>query len=331
MATSGSAHMPVIVDLRVGADDRVDLVRPVLVADHRPAAGLQADLPEHGVARQADVVAAAADVLLDRGALPGGPVLVVADAEHEVVAGSRFRNAFEVARHRVVELESLLLGPLDEAAFVGEPSGRAHEPRIAVGESVLLVDQPVDVGLFAAVGRAAPCDRRVRSTVASTSRARTAGRTTPASRRCRGSCRPSCCTRCRCWSRARAAPAPAAARRGPRSRVADGAIGGRVVSGERDEVEAAAPRLVDRHGRRRRASHIRWRRRRRGRLFDALEIGGCPHQLVLRAPAMDRDVVAIGAGRDVQRHRVARRVAELAAVRLDRVVASDVVGHCRSP
>jgi hypothetical protein len=76
-----------------------------------------------------------------------------ADAHHELVTGDKVRIAFEVARYRVVELVSLSLGPLDEATFVGEPPGGAHEAGIAIRESVVLVDQPVDIGLLATVRR----------------------------------------------------------------------------------------------------------------------------------------------------------------------------------
>jgi hypothetical protein len=90
-------------------------------------------------------------VSLDRGTLAGRPVLVVPDAEHEVVAVDDARMVFEVARHGIVELEALALGPFHESTLIGEPTGRAHEARVAVGEPVLLVDRAVRVGQFAAV------------------------------------------------------------------------------------------------------------------------------------------------------------------------------------
>ena len=127
-------------------------MRPVLVADHRST-----DRPPAAPARTSCCPTCWRSCRRWRtccsivARCPRRPVLVVTDADHEVVAGDDAGVAIEIARHRVVELDALRLGPLDESALVREPAGRAHEARVAVGEPVLLVDHPVDIGLFAAV------------------------------------------------------------------------------------------------------------------------------------------------------------------------------------
>ena len=138
---------------RVFGDDRIGVVCRVLVAHHRRPVALEPNAPEHGVAGERRVVAAAGDETLDRLASGRRPVLVVPGADHEPVAVGDPGDLFEVARDRVVEVEAGALGPFGEAAFVREPAGRAH----VAGEPVLvperLVPLALDVGLLARVPR----------------------------------------------------------------------------------------------------------------------------------------------------------------------------------
>ena len=146
--------------LAVG-DDGVGVVGGVLVADHDvagPAVGAgavgDADLPEAGVAGEAGEVPAAADVRLDGGALAGGPVLVVADVDDQVVAVGDGGVVVEVGGDAGVEPVPGRFGPFDEASFVAEPSARTDGGRIGVGTAVLLEPIAVDVGFLAPTGGA---------------------------------------------------------------------------------------------------------------------------------------------------------------------------------
>lgn len=77
-----------------------------LGAGRSPVTGfvVDADLPEAGVSGEAGQVSAAADVGLDRGALTGRPVLVVADVDDQVVAVGDRGVVVEVGRDAHVEL-----------------------------------------------------------------------------------------------------------------------------------------------------------------------------------------------------------------------------------
>ena len=73
--TAASAALGIAMGDRMQGRDR-----------HSVAVVGDADLPEHGVAGERGEMTAGCDVGLDRVALSGRPVLVVADAHHEVVA-----------------------------------------------------------------------------------------------------------------------------------------------------------------------------------------------------------------------------------------------------
>ena len=98
-------------------------------------------------------MAAASHVGLDRRALPRRPVLVVTDPEDEVVAVETVGVEVEVGRREHIEGAPVALGPLDEAAGVGEPTCRPDRRRIVPGQAVLLEDEPPVVGLLAGVDR----------------------------------------------------------------------------------------------------------------------------------------------------------------------------------
>jgi len=121
----------------------------VLVAHHRPTVVLQAHLPEHRVAGETRVVAAAGNVRLDSIALRSRPVLVVAGADDERVPAQRRRVVGEIARNCVVQFDVRSLSPLDEATFVGVPASRTHVARIAMLVAEALIHRAIDIGLLA--------------------------------------------------------------------------------------------------------------------------------------------------------------------------------------
>ena len=204
---------------------------------HRRPVALEPDLPEHRVAGERGVVAAAGHEALDGVATCGRPVLVVPGADHEPVPVGEPVDLLEVARDRVVDVEAGLLGPLHESAVVGEPSGGAH----VTGEAVLVAEGSGTCRRRCRaphrVGGAATCGPRGRRRDGPASRDPMAVGTRPLCRPCTGCTRPSCCTRSTCSWRARTGCCRG--RGGPHDEagVRDGAAARCVVGGHRDEVE----------------------------------------------------------------------------------------------
>ena len=137
--------------LAVG-DHRVVEMGAVLVTHHvdrRRRRALDADLPEHRVAGERHEVGRPSDVRLDGVALRRRPVLVVTDADDDVVAvdqpSGRSSRSVETAMSNT---SADPLGPLDEPAAVREPSGGPDRRRVGVLGSVRLEDQAVGVGRF---------------------------------------------------------------------------------------------------------------------------------------------------------------------------------------
>ena len=108
----------------VGPHDRIVAMSCVLMADHcRTSIAIgDADLPEHRVARERGVVAAAPHVGLDRRALPCRPVLVVTDPEDEVVAVETVGVEVKVGRaSRSKERPSRSAHSTKRRAWVNQP------------------------------------------------------------------------------------------------------------------------------------------------------------------------------------------------------------------
>ncbi len=274
--------------------------RRVLVAHHRGAAPLQPHLPEHRVARERGVVAAVEHELLDRIPPGGRPVLVVPGADHEPVTVGQALDLLEVARDRVVELETGPLRPLGEAPVVGEPAGRAHVAGEPVGEAERLIRLAVDIGLLARAARRRLAGRRARPQVARACPDPRGAGTRPRALPCRGSGRPSCCRRSTCWWRARTAPVQSASRRAPRSRHIRSPGRRARMGGHRDEIEAAPPPGLGGDVERRvptAAGGIRIGRR---RLQHSTHVVRRPHEIERATPPVHAHVEPLGARRHAE-------------------------------
>ena len=155
----------------------------LLPARERPAVVLAADLPAAGVAAEERDVAAVADVLFEVVAHRRGPVLVVADAQHELVVLEQLRAEFEVGVDAVIERVAVLLGPAHERFFpvaelrmlraVERDAAALNLVPAVVG--VQAVAAPVRVGVVS-VGRELKQDLRVLPRFASVARRRIACR-----------------------------------------------------------------------------------------------------------------------------------------------------------
>src|ERR1044071_9526225 len=89
----------------------------LLPARQGPALVFSADLPAAGVAAEKGDVAAYFDELLEVVAHRRRPILVVPDAEHELVVREDFGVKLEVFVDGIVELVAGALGPLHEGEF----------------------------------------------------------------------------------------------------------------------------------------------------------------------------------------------------------------------
>src|SRR5262249_48047796 len=85
-----------------------------LPAHQGTAVVLRADLPEAGVAAEERHVAAVGDELLQTVTHRRGPVLVMADRQHEAISLEHLGMELEVGIDREVEAVAGLLGPGDE-------------------------------------------------------------------------------------------------------------------------------------------------------------------------------------------------------------------------
>ena len=127
-------------------EDRV-LVVPLLPAGQGAAVFLAADLPAAGIPAEERDVAAPADERLQVVAHRGRPVLVVPDAEDELVRLEELGMELEVAVGAVVERVPVALGPGDERQL---PLAELPFQRPVEGDAVSLEIGPAVVGVEAA-------------------------------------------------------------------------------------------------------------------------------------------------------------------------------------
>ena len=215
--------MPVRYFSCCGAVDGIEL-RHVLVADHLLAVLLEAHLPERGVADEERRVPAGRDEVVDHVALLPRPVLVVAGRRQHAVPVHHAGVAVEVPLDAVVQRVAVGLQPRHEDRL----------PRVEAGEARPVVVALLDVARERVDQRALAEARRARVGVADGARRpaeeaplprpleRQPARDRAGRRSRRGTCRPRCCRRRRCWwtgssgSAPRASgPAPARRRSGP--------------------------------------------------------------------------------------------------------------------
>ena len=300
----------------------------VLVADHRrtPIAIGDADLPEHRVARERGVVATASHVALNRRALPRRPVLIVTDPKDEVVAVETAGVEVEVGRREQIEGAPVALGPLDEAAGVGKPTGRPDRRRIVPGQAVLLEDEPPVVGLLAGVDRA-----RLSVVTLDLGPVEHAASPRPPERDLMAA-----------GVEALAAPRVVGVPRvggehehgtlslrsgsHDESGVGNPSAVGPVVGAKGDQMKARPPRFVDRDLDRSRPTTPVRVGIGRGFVEDAGHLVDRPGDGPLTTPPLDDHVECRCVGGDVHRRSVTRRVRKRAAVGLDDVVKRLVVG-----
>ena len=297
---------------------------PVLVAGHRTL--VDPHLPEHRVAAHRHVATAGPDVRVDGVACGGSPVLVVADPEHQVVAlqGARF---IEVRRHGEVEPVAGPLGPFDEPALVGEPSGRTDRRAVAVLESIPLEDLAVGVGHLAET-------HGTRLAVVTVDLGTIEEASSPGTPEGHAMA-----------TGVEAGPAPGVVRvpgvgrqhqQGALLRlvrpyheagVGDVAPRRRTMGSQGHQVEAARPvgadRDLERHG---------------PPTPDRVGVGRCrhvlpgqalgsPHGQARASPTLHDHVVAFGLGRNMHRHRLAGPATQVPGIGLDLVEEGDLVAH----
>ena len=135
--------------LLVGAQHRI-AGRGTPVADHRPAVIFQAHLPEHVVAAEEGHVPTALDEAVHGVPHPPRPVLVVADAHHQLVAIQHLGVELEVAVDREVESVAVRLCPAHEASLpVPPPGGGAphrHVEAVEIGRESPVVGVAIGFG-----------------------------------------------------------------------------------------------------------------------------------------------------------------------------------------